>query len=266
LTTQPGSKEAKPNNLNRTKRLNQAMENNLDAPKPLSEKAAGYGLALLGGVLGGPLGLISSPLTLLILNRLRKSKDQDRPNRFLTWALLGIIGAPVSWLGFLTPLLMTPDDPEQGCIKVNSIKNTYSPYILYQSIPKCMAEGDTDSAAFLWSMINIYGYYDALRVEDQSASAAIGYLEMRLFQQDLDKASAKRLAEAVAAHIKNGPKEICNRLRSVGAPSYHPSYMIEHGINATTGEAGENNGLKPNYDGEANWKEVLTDYIKCPSE
>lgn len=242
------------------------MDNTHEGPKPLSEKPAGYGLALLGGVLGGPLGLITSPLTLFILNKLRKGKDREPPNRFLTWALLGIIGAPVSWIGFLTPLLMTPDDPPQGCIKVDSIKNTYSPYVLYQSIPKCMAEGDTNSAAFLWSIINIYGHYDALRVADQSASAAIGYLEMRLFQQDLDKASAEKLAEAVAAHINKGPEELCNRLRGIGAPDYHPSYMIEHGIDAITGETGDNKGLKPNYDAEANWKETLNDYIKCPSK
>ena len=238
------------------------MHSTSDNLKPLSQKPAGYGLAFLGGALGGPLGFITSPLTLLVLNRLRRRNDQDHPNRFRTWALLGILGAPISWLAFLVPLMMIPEALPQGCIKADNVKNTYSPYILYQSIPKCMLEGDADSAAFLWRMVKIYGRYDMLRVKDETAKAAIDYLEMRLLQQDLDQDKAKKLAEAVNTSFSI--TEMCAQARRIGAPDYHPAYMIEHGIEAMMEKNSDHDGLVPNYSREANWKEITSQYMKCP--
>ena len=65
----------------------------------------GYLLAILGGTLGGPLGWITSPIVLLGLNRILKEKDGKQPNRFLIWALVGIVGAPLS----LAPIIASAD-------------------------------------------------------------------------------------------------------------------------------------------------------------
>ena len=64
--------------------------------KPLSERPLGYGLAVLGGLLGAPLGLLTSPAVLYALNQQMKPKEGKQPNRFAAWALIGIIGAPIS--------------------------------------------------------------------------------------------------------------------------------------------------------------------------
>jgi hypothetical protein len=64
--------------------------------KPLSERPLGYGLAVLGGLLGAPLGLLTSPAVLYVLNQQMKGKEGKQPNRFAAWALIGIIGAPIS--------------------------------------------------------------------------------------------------------------------------------------------------------------------------
>jgi hypothetical protein len=50
----------------------------------------------LGGTLGAPLGWITSPVVLVILNNVMKEKEGKQPNRFLVWSLIGIIGAPIS--------------------------------------------------------------------------------------------------------------------------------------------------------------------------
>ena len=68
--------------------------------RPLSRKKRGYLLAVIGGTLGGPIGWITSPLVLYLLNRTLKEKDGKQPNIFKTWALIGIIGAPLSILPF----------------------------------------------------------------------------------------------------------------------------------------------------------------------
>ena len=73
--------------------------------RSLSQKPLGYLLAILGGTLGGPLGWITSPIVLLGLNRILKEKDGKQPNRFLIWALVGIVGAPLS----LAPIIASAD-------------------------------------------------------------------------------------------------------------------------------------------------------------
>jgi hypothetical protein len=73
--------------------------------RPLSQKPIGYVLAILGGTLGGPIGWITSPLVLFSLNRIPKDKEGKHPNRFLIWALAGIIGAPLS----LAPIIASAD-------------------------------------------------------------------------------------------------------------------------------------------------------------
>ena len=72
-----------------------------EVKKPLSEKPLGYLLAVLGGTLGAPIGWITSPIVLLILNNVMTKKDDKHPNRFLVWGLIGIVGAPIS----LAPML-----------------------------------------------------------------------------------------------------------------------------------------------------------------
>jgi predicted choloylglycine hydrolase len=56
---------------------------------------------------------------------------------------------------------------------------------------------------------------------------------------------------------------LCNRLRIVGPPDYHPTYMIQHGITAFTGGGG--NALVANFDSAAAWQESLNTYLHCPS-
>lgn len=64
--------------------------------KPLSAKPLGYILATLGGFFtAGPLGLVVSPLALMAIAKVQKVDSEKKPNRFLTWALVGIVGAPI---------------------------------------------------------------------------------------------------------------------------------------------------------------------------
>jgi hypothetical protein len=71
--------------------------------RPLSEKPLGYMLAVLGGFLGGPVGIFVSPGVLFLLNKILKAEAEKKPNRFLAWALIGIIGAPLS----LVPVIIS---------------------------------------------------------------------------------------------------------------------------------------------------------------
>ncbi len=53
--------------------------------KPLSHSKRGKLLAVIGGLAGGPLGVIASPLVLMFINAIKKDG-----NSFLIWFLVGI--------------------------------------------------------------------------------------------------------------------------------------------------------------------------------
>jgi len=91
------------------------------AEKPLSEKPLGYILAVLGGFLGGPLGLVLSPAVLFGLGKVMKAKDGKTPNRFLVWAAAGVVGVPLS----LAPIISQSDmaTREPGASQVQTSDN-----------------------------------------------------------------------------------------------------------------------------------------------
>jgi hypothetical protein len=77
---------------------------------PLSEKPQGYLLAIAGGSIGGPIGMLLSPIVLVILNNRLKAKEDKVPNRFAIWALIGIVGVPLS----LSPFMGGETNPSSG--------------------------------------------------------------------------------------------------------------------------------------------------------
>ena len=70
---------------------------NSQSKKALSEKPIGYVLAILGGIAGGPIGVIASPLNLFLMTKVLKNTSDKRANRFRAWALSGIVVAPLCW-------------------------------------------------------------------------------------------------------------------------------------------------------------------------
>lgn len=68
---------------------------------PLSRTKRGVFIALLGGVLGGPLGIIVSPLVLFLVSHIKKDG-----NRFLIWAIIGLPASIVLWAAQVTVLMI----------------------------------------------------------------------------------------------------------------------------------------------------------------
>jgi len=63
---------------------------------PLSHTKKGKFLAAAGGLVGGPLGVIVSPIILMIVNYYTRTKASTF-KRFTVWALLGVLLAPLCW-------------------------------------------------------------------------------------------------------------------------------------------------------------------------
>ncbi len=92
--------------------------------KPLSETKTGYALAVLGGTLGLPIGWIASPLVLFILNKKLKSDNKKPLNKFLIWALIGIVGAPLCLFSFA--YLVDDSDVKQPVAAIDSVSTPKS--------------------------------------------------------------------------------------------------------------------------------------------
>jgi len=73
---------------------------------PLAHTKRGKLLAVLGGIPGGPIGMVLSPLTLMLVNLVTRNKGNNI-NRFRIWALLGLIGIPASLIPTFALLLGT---------------------------------------------------------------------------------------------------------------------------------------------------------------
>lgn len=107
------------------------------AKKPLSEKWQGYALALAGGVLGSSIGIIVSPIVLFTTTIIQQNeKYKPNKNRFKTWALAGVVGAPLCI--FASNALMgtesnlanaakdTVSDPIQAAIVEHELKTRWA--------------------------------------------------------------------------------------------------------------------------------------------
>ena len=73
--------------------------------RPLSHTKRGKLLAAIGGLAGGPLGVIVSPLVLILINL--TTRNNIKCNRFRIWSILGIILAPICWIPIVIILLGT---------------------------------------------------------------------------------------------------------------------------------------------------------------
>ncbi len=56
---------------------------------------------------------------------------------------------------------------------------------------------------------------------------------------------------------------VCRLIKQPGKPSYHPGYMIQHGMDVFRGNKSTNE-LVANFNSSKTWDDVLLNYIKCP--
>ncbi|MCG8529956.1 MAG: hypothetical protein MI749_04750 [Desulfovibrionales bacterium] len=104
-----------------------------------------------------------------------------------------------------------------------------------------------------------YGFYDTQRVEDKTAHQAIVVLRMNSLSRE--ETELDKLQEQIDIVVSNN-EDICRSLRNLGKPSYTPTYMIQHGIRALTGQ-NSNDGLVKGFDSKTAWRESLKMVPEC---
>ena len=152
-----------------------------------------------------------------------------------------------------------------GCIDVAQVRNVYSPADLFKGAVACFQSGDDAEGRNLFWLALAYGRFDIARVADETAHQGLDVLKMSSFEGFSDE-DRVRISERLGASI-NAPDEwapFCQQLRDLGPPTYHPDYMIQHGIRAFQPKSAEGgNGLVEDFDPEASWTMVVDEYMRC---
>ncbi len=145
-----------------------------------------------------------------------------------------------------------------------NLHNQLTPPDLYDSMVKCIREEKYDEAVFLFALAGTYSFYDASRVSDPTARQAHSVLLM-LALQSLDQKAVDAFWAVLVDTLGNEERlpPVCQEVRRIGAPDYHPEYMIQHGMDAFSANPGS--GLLDDFDSEAGWQGALDGYLHCPS-
>ncbi|PJK10391.1 hypothetical protein CO614_03125 [Lysobacteraceae bacterium NML120232] len=154
-----------------------------------------------------------------------------------------------------------------GCITLAEAKNQYTPADLFSSAAACVQANKPEQVADLYILARSYGSFDAKRVSDQSAHQAVLVLQMQAFA-GMSEEFNKQVSETLKTKT-NDPAEhsrICRQIKQLGAPAYHPSYMLQHGMGAFLSDEGTSKALVENFNAETAWNEVLASSLRCSTE
>ncbi|WKE67216.1 hypothetical protein PVT67_08260 [Gallaecimonas kandeliae] len=147
-----------------------------------------------------------------------------------------------------------------ACTNISGLSSQQNPADIFSGVKKCLAEGKYDKAAKLYFAAISYGSFDTKRVSDQTAHQAISVLRMNVLGSQPQDALNKLQSKLKSLSSDN--TSLCGSLTKLGAPTYYPSYMIQHGMGAFSGQVAKND-LVENFDGKKAWQETLATIAHC---
>ena len=151
------------------------------------------------------------------------------------------------------------------CKSINQVHNKLTPVNMLLNSHYCAANKDYAASNDWFFIARTYSAFDKKRVKDKSAH--------QIFNVTAYKISftwSKETRDAVKIHQstqRKKPKEYCSALRSLGYPTYYPSYMIKHGAiyinNTIQGKSTHPNSFIHKINNDEVWKEVINEIAKC---
>ncbi|MEQ1599283.1 MAG: hypothetical protein ABL880_07960 [Methylotenera sp.] len=153
---------------------------------------------------------------------------------------------------------------EISCPAPEQLSNKMTPVELYGILPVCINKADYKTAVLIFGLAGVYGKYDTMRVADITSHQAIGFLKRMAL--DSSQATQKAAFQKEAGETfdnKERHAALCESIIKTGVPTYFPSYMIQHGLNAVNGTEISGNGLVSPFDSKAAWEQSVTGYMHC---
>lgn len=174
----------------------------------------------------------------------------------------GLVGCGTTVDGTQT-LDASPADPASECLGAHQLVTRFDPLALYKSAARCVAQGRLDDAVFLYGIAGSEGRFDTMRVVDTTAHQVTYFMSV-MFTKGAGEEAASRFSDHMRAQLSSDEtrKASCRRLEMQPPPSYHPGYMIGHGMGAFV-QRGANDGLEPLADPRVSWKTAIHKYMDC---
>ena len=150
-----------------------------------------------------------------------------------------------------------------GCVDIDSISNIHNPVDLYSGFTQCLEVNNYEVAVQLFVLAEAYGRFDILRVKDETAHQALQVIQIHAFsslsqnQKDSLRVIMEQEYEQGSQNLKNN----CTKIREIGPPSYHPTYMIQHGLAAFT--ENDEDGLVEVFESKVAFEMVLISFLQC---
>ena len=146
------------------------------------------------------------------------------------------------------------------CVSIDKLVSEQNPSDIFVGMKKCLDSKKYNMAARMYYAAMTYGIYDTKRVSDKTSHQGLAVLRMNTLG-GLSEQQLSLLQSEVNAILESNT-QVCKALTARGLPTYHPKYMIQHGMGAFTGNQTEN-GLVSNFDSQAAWSEAIDKTVKC---
>ena len=138
--------------------------------------------------------------------------------------------------------------------EVSEITNKHNPVDIFKLVRSKIEQEKYDDAALAFGVGTGYGMFDMRRVSDNTAHQALRVIQINT-GTGIPQEKQDEFQTTLNALFEN-PDKLVALLKKVGKPNYHPTYMIQHGIKAFTGNKTKD-GLIPDFDPDAAWQEIL---------
>ncbi|MCC2618256.1 hypothetical protein LJ739_18510 [Aestuariibacter halophilus] len=153
-------------------------------------------------------------------------------------------------------------DTASACKPLTALSSSDSPRVLYPALQDCVQQGKAEQAIYHYFQASAYGFYDAARVYDGSAHAALEVLQKHT-TWTLAPHVQSEFEQTLSTFIQNPDtfSAACQFLRQLGKPAYAPDYMVEHGVMRLSDDSEQ--GLKKDFQADDAWETVLTRQLGC---
>lgn len=199
------------------------------------------------------------------------------PQVFGIWVLLTLLGFPNLLMAQgVIALQLEGNLKSDRAVPLKSFDEATSkdsPVDLFTLAREMIGRGEYEQASKALFVGSIYGAFDGLRVSDPTARQAMPVLMMGVGEGLSEKKKDEFFT--YAQDFNKDPKRLREILNKIGPPTYHPRYMINHGIaafksplknqsNGSMGEGGvikptseEDSGLISDFDPQLAWESIL---------
>lgn len=135
-----------------------------------------------------------------------------------------------------------------------------SPPELLSSLFECAGQKRFMDAAMLSGISGAFAAFDALRVADENGRQMGTILRGQLAALTAEAKTALSDEVTRVQSDKSLHRQLCERVREIGAPTYAPKYMTESALAHPTASP---DGLVPGFNASAAWGGVASSYLGC---